>query len=955
MKALTYVEIDIDYCSLTYGVPPCQASLSSSPPTGTKKCFNSRVTCQDIANFTDLGATLRFAMPAAYLPKNIEAMPNIISVELTPGTLEPGESLGGRASLKVVFRDSPHSDTGTGYDKYVSERTYDPYRQGSHFGKFKTRHPFLQGRNIRVIRGLLGEALVDMDTRHYVIESTEGPSWDGQFTVIAKDILKLADGDRAQAPLLSAGKLDTAITVGATFMRLTPPGVGAQYPATGFINLGGSEVVAFTRTENATWLCHGEGTDGQTTFTDSAGAKPVSRGGNTQVDTAQFKFGAASVLFDGGDDTLICTTALADPDFAFGAGDFSIDFWMRIPGIQNSQLIDFRFNVGDLAPGIRIDSTGVIFYDTNVNRIQSAAGVIVTNTWQHVALCRQGTSTRLFVGGTQVGSTYIGADNLIIGGTSGRPIWGARTDGLLDYNGWIDEMRITKGRADFTANFTPPVAAYSALGDGATITRAQFNTVAVAHEADERAQLCVRYNGVDPANIISDLLQTYAGVPSTYIPLASWLAETAAFLGQVYSAVITEPMSVRDLIDEIIDIAALSVWWDDRAQLVRLQVLRAIPTTAATFTKDDRREDTLKIKDLSEKRLSQVWTYFAQINPLLKLDQLDNFRSVAQSVDAAAELDYQQSVIRKRQTRWISTGGQTIALASNAIQLARYRNPPRRFNFAVFRRYSPDQDPSLGGGYQITAWPLQLDTGEPATIPIQITRMNPKADEFDIEAEEMRFQAIVTNPTNRTIVLDANNMNVNLRTLHDSLYVAPVSGNNIFLIINAGVVIGSTSTALPALDVGTWPAGVTVQVTLDVGARIQGRGGDGGNQLGQNGFAGGPAFYTRKTVALINNGQIYGGGGGGEGAGSVEGGGGGAGTNPGVGGAGTFPGASGTADAGGAAGAGGGGGAGAGGGPGAAGVKGSSGFSPGAAGASIDGISFVTLSGSGAELGPQIN
>jgi hypothetical protein len=233
--------------------------------------------------------------------------------------------------------------------------------------------------------------------------------------------------------------------------------------------------------------------------------------------------------------------------------------------------------------------------------------------------------------------------------------------------------------------------------------------------------------------------------------------------------------------------------------------------------------------------------------------------------------------------------------------------------------------------------------------------MNPKADEFDIEAEEMRFQAIVTNPTNRTIVLDANNMNVNLRTLHDSLYVAPVSGNNIFLIINAGVVIGSTSTALPALDVGTWPAGVTVQVTLDVGARIQGRGGDGGNQLGQNGFAGGPAFYTRKTVALINNGQIYGGGGGGEGAGSVEGGGGGAGTNPGVGGAGTFPGASGTADAGGAAGAGGGGGAGAGGGPGAAGVNGSSGFSPGAAGASIDGISFVTLSGSGAELGPQIN
>ena len=71
MKALTYVEIDLDYCSLSYGVGACTASI---PTTGARKCMNTLKTCQVRTKFVNAPITLRFAQPAAYLPADIEAI-----------------------------------------------------------------------------------------------------------------------------------------------------------------------------------------------------------------------------------------------------------------------------------------------------------------------------------------------------------------------------------------------------------------------------------------------------------------------------------------------------------------------------------------------------------------------------------------------------------------------------------------------------------------------------------------------------------------------------------------------------------------------------------------------------------------------------------------------------------------------------------------------------------------
>src|SRR5690606_21929357 len=131
-------------------------------------------------------------------------------------------------------------DTGPGCDPYVSERGYDPYKQGTYWGRFRARHPFLRGRAIRLIRGYVGQALAAMETRHFVIDSINGPTPDGTFTITAKDVLKLADGDRAQAPRPTNGFLVGELLASATTATLTPAGIGnKEYPSSGIAAIGG--------------------------------------------------------------------------------------------------------------------------------------------------------------------------------------------------------------------------------------------------------------------------------------------------------------------------------------------------------------------------------------------------------------------------------------------------------------------------------------------------------------------------------------------------------------------------------------------------------------------------------------------------------------------------------------------------------------------------------------------
>lgn len=989
MRSLSYVEIDIPVCSLTYGVAPCTASV---PTTGVHKCFNSKASCQDRPNFDEAEVSLRFAKPTAYLPKGIDCIPNVQEISFTPATISLGENLGTRATLSVTFFDEPHSDTGEGFDKYLADRDYNPFKQGTFWGKFRARQPFLRGRSIRWITGLDDQALGAMETRHFVIESFDGPTPDGRYTLVAKDVLKLVDGDRAMAPAASTGFLVSPITDSATTATLSPSGVGdAEYPIEGYLALGGKEIVAFKRWiydpegENDPYtkiMLHLDGSNGGTTFTDSnsgGAAKTWTASGTSTTSTSSPKFGSAALF------TANSTSYISTPDsaeFALGSGEFTIDLWFNPNGssgagglcgqtdstqsFAGSSFFLWRNSSQKLVLSLSNGSTFVdVLSTTNFN----------DSTWRHIAIVRTGNVLKMFVNGVQEGGnvaftgTVPNSAGVFVIGKDGIGPTGAG-GGNLGHR--YDEFRFSAGVARWTANFTPPAAAYAVTGvvlttgDVLTLTaRGQLGGgVAQAFNAQDRVQVVLQYASEDVADIIYDLMVEYGGVPPEFITLSDWQTETATFNGRLYSSVICEPTSVATLVSELIQQAGLCIWWDDVAQKVRLQVLRGIVTDAALFTPDniiaDGGRPTLTVKEQPDKRISRVFTYFGQINPLKQLSDLDNYRSSSIVIDEEAEEDYGGPVIKKILSRWIpGVGGRTVADRLGAILLSRYRDPPRKLTFDL-SRYA-QTDVSLGGGYRVSAHCFQDETGALVEVPVQVVRLNPPADRFKAEAEEVLFAASNDDPNFHPLVIDSNTTNVNLRTIHDAVYGAPTVDTVVECRVLAGVKVTSVSQALSALDIGSWPVGVEITVIIE--GTVQAAGGYGGqahlpgiNSGQTNGQAGGIALYTRHAInlELPAGGILWGGGGGGGGGASFGGqgggGGGGAGDVPGAGGYGGGSGLAGTTTAGGLRGAPGPNGyyGGDGGDPGQAGDAGV-GSSGGAAGPAIDGVSYVTTTVTGGD------
>ncbi len=987
---LTYIEIDIPFCANTYGVAPCMASLTDSPPTGTRKCFNTPNTCQDRVNYIDAPVTLRFSEDVGFLPQDINVIPTIVSMSFTPAEVSLGKNLGTRASLSVTFKDHPWPDTGEGFDKYLSERPYNPYTQGTFWGKFRARQPFLRGRAMRLIRGEVGQALSEMETRHFIIDSYSQKAEDGTTTILAKDVLKLADDDRSQAPALSSGFLNADITAVATQMTLSPSGVGDEYTEDqGYLAIGGKEIVhyehdllegndAFTKL-----LIQFDGALASTSFTDaSSSAKTVTTNGNTFTDGGG-AFGNCA-RFDGSGDYL----SLADSaDWTFGSADFTIDFWAWWNTLAATQTLFTHFTDSNNRYFLSVSSAGaltfsVISASSTIVTMTSANGVVSTGSpWRHIAVVRYGNVWTIYVQGVQVATT---TDSDAVPNFTSQFRIGVNNSAAQGYDGWIDEFRVSTGIARWTADFTPPGGRYQQSAELFTISRAKLSTTAIAHEAGDRAQVVLRYVSQDAADIIRDLLVNYAGVDDSLIPIETWQNETANFLNRLFSANIAEPVGVNKLLSELIEDAALSLWWDDVTPQIRLRVLRAIATDAFLFDQDTYLEGSFSSRDQPNDRVSEVWRYFAKRNSLEPQDNSDNYRSVAVTVDLQAETDYGSSVIKKIFSRWIPFGGRSIADTANELYLARFRDPPRRFNFSVFKNGTVT--PELGQGYLIGALGLQDDTGADVTAPIQITRLNPGDTQFDIEAQELLISGDATDLTNRVIVIDSDTSNVNLKTLHDTLYPAAtaqdvIDGVTLKCYVEEGVIVSASGSR--AFQVGSgWPTGFSI--TLIVNGRIAGKGGKGGNMStvssSRNGVAGGTALYTRFPIVLEYTGGIWGGGGGG-GAGAARytgdttycggGGGGGAGDDPGAGGIGGIcdgnkapDGDPGTATLGGDGGNSGNDG-GHGGTPGAAGTNGQDNNGliqlidngdGGAGGSSIDGISFITVTVStGTLLGSQVN
>ena len=238
-------------------------------------------------------------------------------------------------------------------------------------------------------------------------------------------------------------------------------------------------------------LLKGEGTNGSTTILDSSSNNlSVTVNGDAQISTAvntPFGTGDGVLAFDGTGDYL---TAASSADFAFGTGDFTVEFWAHFQLSANYQIFVATKPIGSFADGwsVFVSPSGAIGIYSNGFIVQS--GSLSSNTFYHIAVTRASGLIRAFADGSQVGTTVNNTQNF----TRNTLAIGSNVGGTETLQGYISNLRITKGVARYTSNFTPPTAPFPILspstrievGDGFDVDAANY---ILAVEAADTAAL----------------------------------------------------------------------------------------------------------------------------------------------------------------------------------------------------------------------------------------------------------------------------------------------------------------------------------------------------------------------------------------------------------------------------------------------------------------------------------
>ena len=202
--------------------------------------------------------------------------------------------------------------------------------------------------------------------------------------------------------------------------------------------------------------------DGESLVDKSAKTQSFTNNSSVTVSTTQKKFGNSSLYFsgrtaDGGSNSYL--SFAANSDFGFGSGDWTVETWFykTTPLASLDVLFDNRVGAGTNVSGVALYvQAGVVKTGNNAERL--AGATIATGVWNHLMISRSGNNIYLGVNGTVVSAAFSttlhSAPQLYIGNSV-----------VSEYaGGYMDDYRVTKGFARYTANYTVPAATFSLPG-----------------------------------------------------------------------------------------------------------------------------------------------------------------------------------------------------------------------------------------------------------------------------------------------------------------------------------------------------------------------------------------------------------------------------------------------------------------------------------------------------------
>jgi hypothetical protein len=197
---------------------------------------------------------------------------------------------------------------------------------------------------------------------------------------------------------------------------------------------------------------------------DETGKVVVETVGNAKVSTSVVKYGSTSMSFDGNGDWLVIPD---DPNINLGSGDFTLEFWVYF-NVVNAEMAliskGWTSSVNFASYLIYMTNAGSVRFLSSSNGSgwdianEKVITQAIAQTWTHIAVTRSGSTFRAFVNGVINDSFTFTSTAALLNSSAQKLLIGGRDQGNNTMNGNLQDLRITKGRARYTANFTPPTA-----------------------------------------------------------------------------------------------------------------------------------------------------------------------------------------------------------------------------------------------------------------------------------------------------------------------------------------------------------------------------------------------------------------------------------------------------------------------------------------------------------------
>jgi hypothetical protein len=263
--------------------------------------------------------------------------------------------------------------------------------------------------------------------------------------------------------------------------------------------------------------------------------------------------------------------------------------------------------------------------------------------------------------------------DLTIGGTSFQAAGAVVGD--YPSTGWV---RINSEVIAYTSRAT-----VGANVEFTGLTRGALDTTAAAHRQFDRVQTVLSYIDRPFQRIIYDLLTDLGGIPEAYIDRDAWDAEKKEWRDLFnFTAYITDPVEIQQLVGEICQQAQANIWWDERTQKIILRAQRPNFSPATITQEGNIIADSFIVEEVPKDRAAIVKVYYGLRNPTLSMTDQFSFRAAEAFIDVDKIAQYGGEAPEKKIfCRWISTA--VLARALGGAYLIRFRDVRRHVSFAV--------------------------------------------------------------------------------------------------------------------------------------------------------------------------------------------------------------------------------------------------------------------------------